>query len=288
MPGDKYSAVWVSHSSIRDFQACPRAYYLKNVYKDPKTNHKIQIVSPALALGSAVHEVIESLSVIPTDRRFAEPLSAKFERAWKKVSGKLGGFTDAATEQRYKDRGRAMITRVSDNPGPIAKPAVKIKQDLPWFWLSEQDNIILCGKIDWLEYAPDTDSVTIIDFKTSLNKENTESMQLPIYLLLAHYCQKRKVDGVCYWYLETGEVDNRPLPDLVDSQEIVLGIAKQMQLARKLERFKCPQGEDGCRYCQPFEAILRGEAEFIGEGEQRRDLYMLKHISEDQMESVVL
>src|SRR3989338_1188386 len=122
MPGDKYSALWVSHSSSHDFLICPRAYYLKNVYKDPKTKHKLQLMSPPLALGQAVHEVIESLSVIPTDKRFLEPLSAKFERAWAKVTGKKGGFFDADTERRYKDRGRAMMTRVANHPGPLAKP----------------------------------------------------------------------------------------------------------------------------------------------------------------------
>ena len=61
---DKYTAYWVSHSSINDFLKCPRAYFLKNVYKDPKTGRKIKLISPPLALGQAVHEVVESLSVL--------------------------------------------------------------------------------------------------------------------------------------------------------------------------------------------------------------------------------
>lgn len=101
MNGDKYSAVWVSHTSISDFLNCPRAYYLKHVYKDPVTNHKIKLMSPPLALGQAVHEVIESLSVLPMSERFKEPLISKFEVAWKKVTGKRGGFTNEDAEQRY-------------------------------------------------------------------------------------------------------------------------------------------------------------------------------------------
>lgn len=289
MPRDKFTAVWVSHSSIRDFLVCPRAYYLKNVYKDPKTKHKLQIVSPPLSLGQAVHEVIESLSVIPTDQRFVEPLHLKFERAWAKVTGKRGGFVDVETERRYKDRGRAMTTRVTDHPGPLAKPAVKIKQSLPQFWLSEDDNIMLCGKIDWLEYNPETDSVNIVDFKSSRNVEDANSLQLPIYHLLAHYTQKRPVKKVFYWYLELSDkVEEQPLPDLVESQDKVLELAKQIQLARKLERYKCPQGEDGCFACRSFEAVLRGEAEFLGAGEQGKDLYILKHQTEHEMESTIL
>ena len=69
MVRDKYSAVWVSHSSISDFLKCPRAYFLRNVYKDPATGHKITVVTPPLSLGTAVHEVIESLAVLPVEER---------------------------------------------------------------------------------------------------------------------------------------------------------------------------------------------------------------------------
>ena len=83
---DKYTALWLSHSSISAFLECPRSYFLKNVYKDPKTGHKVKLISPPLALGQAVHEVVESLSELKTDLRFKKPLMEKFEEAWKKIS----------------------------------------------------------------------------------------------------------------------------------------------------------------------------------------------------------
>src|SRR3990172_3701791 len=104
---DKYTAIWVSHSSIGDYRKCPRAYYLKNVYRDPKTNHKISLMSPPLALGQAVHEVVESLSVLPVSERFRFSLLTKLEEPWKKVSGKLGGFDDKTEEEKYLDRAKA-------------------------------------------------------------------------------------------------------------------------------------------------------------------------------------
>ncbi len=179
---------------------CPRAYYLKNVYKDPKTKHKIQLISPPLALGAAVHNVIEALSVIPAEERFSESLIKKFDQEWKKFTGIRGGFFDEQTEMVYKERGEEMLRRVMNNPGPLGRLAVKIKEDLPWFWLSEEEEIILCGKIDWLEYLPETDQVHIIDFKTGKNDEKEDSLQLPIYHLLVHYCQHREVVKASYWY----------------------------------------------------------------------------------------
>jgi ATP-dependent helicase/DNAse subunit B len=288
MTGDKYSAVWVSHSSISTFQACPRAYYLKNIYKDPKSGHKIKIMSPPLALGQAVHEVVESLSVLPVSSRFKESLLDKYERAWRNVSGEKGGFQDAEGEYKYKNRGEEMIRRVMKNPGPIAGLAVKINQDLPYYWLSEEDNIILCGKIDWLEYLPETDSVHIIDFKTSKNEEGAESLQLPIYRLLVANCQKRETTRASYWYLEkNNELTPKPLPDLEKSKEKILKIARKMKLARKMEIFKCPQG-DGCRECRPFERILAGEGKFVGNDEYRADVYILNSIQKDEEDSKIL
>lgn len=286
MAGDKFTAVWVSHTSISDFLNCPRAYYLKNVYRDPKTRHKIKLMSPPLALGQAVHEVIEALSVLPTADRFKESLVVKLEDVWKKVSGKRGGFLSADIEASYKQRGEGMLLRVMKNPGPLANPAVKIKEALPYFWLSEEKNIILCGKIDWLEYLPEIDSVHIIDFKTSKQEEKDDSLQLLIYHLLVTRTQKRPVAKASYWYVDLkDELTPRLLPNLAEGEQKILDIALQVKTARQLERFKCPH--DGCKYCEPIEAIIRGEAEFVGVDEYNADVYIMSS-SIDEDDSIIL
>lgn len=288
MAEDKYTAVWVSHTSINDFLACPRAYYLKNVYKDPKTNHKIKIMSPPLALGSIVHEVLESLSVLPTEERFKVSLIEKFHKAWTKVSGLKGGFTSIETEDAYKKRGEEMLLRVMQNPGPLKNLAVKIKMNLPYYWISKEDNIILCGKLDWLEYDADTDSVHIIDFKTSKNEEDDDSLQLPIYCLLATNCQTKPVSSVHYWYLEkSSELTTKSVPNLKEYEEKIYEIAKRMKIARQLNIFKCPE-KSGCYACRPFEVILKGEAQYVGVGSYREDVYIIDTDSQKRQESVIL
>lgn len=290
MAKDKYSAIWVSHTSINDYLHCPRAYYLKNVYKDPETGHKIQIMSPHLALGQAVHEVLDSLSVIPTETRFDNSLVLKLDEIWEKYSGKLGGFQGLDDEHQYKERGKAMLRRVMDNPGPIKNKAVKIQQELPYYWISEDENIILCGKVDWLEYLEDTDSVHIIDFKTGKKKEELDSLQLPIYHLLVHHCQKRTVSKVSYWYLETdNQLTEKDLPDLKEAHQKVSDIARRVKLARKLDKFDCPQGHDGCVHCRSLEKIVRGEGIMVGSNSQR-DIYILPHeqTPEEDLDSIIL
>lgn len=244
----------------------------------------MQIMSPSLALGQVVHEVVESLSVLPTQQRFSESLLTKFDTAWKKVSGKRGGFSSEEQEQKYRARGEEMLRRIMNSPGPLKNMAVKIKQSLPYFWLSDDDNIILCGKIDWLEYLPSTDSVHIIDFKTSKKEEDGNSLQLPIYHLLVHHCQQRKVEKASYWYLELNDdLTEKQLPDLETARQQVFKIAKQVKLARQLQLFKCST-EGGCFACRPFERILQGEGELVGQNEYRQDVYILPWEKEENLQ----
>jgi len=174
MPQDKFNSVWVSHSSIGDFLKCPRLYYLHNIYKNDR-GRKINITSPSLSLGIAVHATLEGLSAYKVEERFLRPLEEIFEEEWKKVSGKIGGFKNEEEEKEAKERGRNMVLRVAKNPGPLAKKTLKIplahNNMPPNFFLSEDENIILNGKIDWLEYIPEDDSIRVIDFKTGKNKK---------------------------------------------------------------------------------------------------------------------
>lgn len=272
---DKFSAIWVSHSSISDYLKCPRAYYLNNVYRDPKSNHKIALMQPALALGQTVHEVIERIAVFPSAERLKQPLTQIYEDVWQKVTGTRGGFRTPEEESKYKDRGYRMVKRIQDHPEPILRKAIKLRQDLLYYWFSETDNIILCGKIDWLEYKPETDTISIIDFKTGKFDEDEDSLQLSIYYLLAKNCQKRAVSGVYFWYLDR---DDEPLelvlPDEKTAVERVAVIGKRIALARKLERFVCTS-KDGCVYCRPLERVVRGEATFVGHNDYNQDVYVL-------------
>lgn len=289
---DKYSAVWVSHSSMSDFLKCPRLYYLHNMYKSEKTGRKISIVSPHMSLGIAVHEVLEGLGDYPAHERIQKDLHAKFEEAWMNVSGKKGGFTSEDEEEGFKARGKVMIDNVIKDPRFLKNKCVKLKRDtMPCnFYLSEDHNIILNGLVDWIEYIPSTDSLHIIDFKTGKSEESESSLQLPIYLLLCNALQNRKVTKASYWYLETDKVVEKELPDSDTAFKDVFEVALQVKEARKdakrdgVEKvFVCPKGaydpttkEGGCIHCRPYEWILAGDEsmESVGVGGFNQDLYI--------------
>lgn len=280
---------WISFSSMRNFMQCPRSYYLANVFRDPKTNHKISTVSPPLALGQIVHQVLEELSGLPAQKRFEKPLTDEFLKKWTSVSGKLGGFANEAQENEFKLRGLEMLRKVQLNPGPLANLAIKLADNLPSYWLSDVDQIKLCGKIDWLEYLPDTDEVHIIDFKTSKTTQESESLQLPIYVLLTSNVQKRVVKKTSYWYLGLHDAPvEQPVPDLKQSEQDIGKIAQEIRLARKLNRFPCKRAGTTCSFCSPYEAIIEGKAIFVGTGIYQQDLYMIHRSNEDEGSSSLI
>ena len=281
---DQYSALWLSYSSIATFLHCPRAFYLKYLYRDPKTGRKIRLVSPALSLGKAIHRVLESLARLPVKERFKTSLFKRYEEIWPLFSGKKGGFSDKKIEKEYKERGRVMLERVASHPGVLKRLAVRLKTPLPHFWLSQEDNLILCGRVDWIEYLEKTDSLHIIDFKTGRKIAPPDSLQLPIYNLIVSKTQLRRVAKTSYWYLERNDYPTeRPLVDIEETEKKILLIGKKISLAKKLNRFRCSHS-DGCSFCRPYEKILRGEAEFVGIDEMGHSLYQLEEYSNRKIE----
>lgn len=275
---DKYTAVWVSHSSMGDFLKCPRLYYLHNVYKDPITRNKISIVSPHMSLGIAVHEVLEGLAEFPSEERMSRDLLATFEEGWSKVTGKKGGFLSAEQEAEFKSRGIEMLKNVKNDPKFLGNKRIKLpRQEMnPNYFLSEEHNIILNGLIDWIEYLPDN-TLHIVDFKTGKNEEADGSLQLPIYLLLCNALQKRKVSRASYWYLESDKIIEKELPDEETANRDVLAVALRVKDARTKNEFICPKGNEGCVHCRPYEAILAKDPsmEFVGKGMFKQDMYIV-------------
>ncbi len=286
---DKYNAVWLSHSSVSDFLKCPRLYFLRNVWKN-ENGRKVNIVSPHMSLGSAVHQVIEPLANLKTEERFKHDLLMTFEGIWDKYTGKKGGFEDSETEKIFKERGVKMIQNVIENPGPLKSKTVKFYQGdfIPNIFLSEKDNIILCGLVDWVEYIEKDDTLRVIDFKTGKKDEKEDSFQLPIYKILVESLQKRKVSGGAYWYLDRDKFPKSVElidEDIEDVRErllkVGLDIKKRKGTTKKQDEieknFACERGED-CYECKEFEMIKNKseKVEYLGIGEYKQDLYYIK------------
>jgi len=243
------------------------------MYKHPDTGRKIEITTPALSLGSAIHNVLEPLAALPADARFKKDLRVSFEEEFSKYKGKRGGFTDTSTYGLYCNRGLEMISRVLANPEPLLQPTHVFEDDLLHGWLSKENNLIICGKIDWLTKDPATEELSIIDFKTS-KEEETNSLQLSIYALLLYVLGSKQVNNLSYWYLDFADnLVDVSLPNLKQAHKDILDIGLRISEARATNLLLCPR--NGCYACSPYEEIAKGNGEYVGKGKYKRDIYFV-------------
>ncbi len=265
--------LWISHSAINTFDKCPQSYYYQYQYKNPKTGNRLQIVNPYFSLGLSVHQTIEELAEMSAKERVQLPLKERFEDIWNDYSGKKGGFVSEKQEAEFKNRGELMIERVMESDF-LSKPAVTMDEQIPNIDLIPEKNIKLVGSLDWIQVIDD-DSYHIIDFKTGKNKESKNSLQLPIYNILANKKLDGKVKKFSYWYLENGK---KLTPMKLDSLEESLKIIKEkaLEISSYVDEGRYPCNYNGrCFSCGDYRKIFDGEAEFLGTGMGGKDLFFI-------------
>jgi ATP-dependent helicase/DNAse subunit B len=248
------NAVFLSPSSLADFDKCPQLYFLRYVYKNSK-GLKIQIINPSLALGQSVHDALDQFLKLEPGARDAGTLEELFKGIWLTMSGEKGGFENDKEESEYRQRGQLMLERFLRNNH--FKTAVSYKIP-PFPKLELGDDLILTGKLDWLE--EDSEGFHVIDFKTGKNEEKEDSLQLPIYAVLAKGIVGDSSIKASYWYLNMG--DEFTSFDLPSHDDVLLHLrerGKQIKLARQNQSFACISGKEFCWACRDMYAVWRGD-----------------------------
>jgi len=263
-------AIYLSHTSLRDFAKCPRAYYLKNLYKDPVSGRKLHIASPYLTLGVTIHDSISwfcSQEVKPTK----EELIQQFRKLWLKYHKKHGGFTSLDEEALFGKRGLEMLDNFYDNSKAL-KPFVKPVQ-FPKHHLL--DDVILIGNTDYVGLADDG-TLEIVDFKTGIKDEDTP-LQLYIYAILCEANLQREVSSVAFWYLDR---HSEPRQVVLDPLETTLTWLQQEAIKVKeavtRNDWTCKKAPFLCRDCREYEALINGLGEFLyADLKFKKDIYFL-------------
>jgi len=267
------NAIYISPSSLGDFEKCPQLYYLRNVYRNPKTGLKIQLANPDLVLGQNIHDILDQFLKLPVEQRTKQELERIFETIWNLTSGEKGGFLSKEQEESYKNRGRVMIERFFQNKHFWEKEPVKIpgflKRDLG-------GDLILVGKLDWIE--KEGDGYKIVDFKTGKNEERENSWQMPIYALLASYVLKTTKITACWWYLDKDEdLTACVLPDLEKSLAAIKQKGEIIKIVRQTNSFRCQSGKESCWACRDYLAIYQGKGKLVSVDpiNRKQEIYIL-------------
>ncbi len=254
--------LWISHSALSAFERCPHLYYLEYEYRNPATGNRIQITNPYLSLGLAVHQAIEGMLEFPLKDRRKISLFDRYSKIFKNYRGLNGGFLFKNKEDDFYERGVKMLERIEKSK-LLDTPAVKTKTNFPSMEIFSKEELgiraVLVGNIDWIELLPNK-AAHIIDFKTGNTKENNNSLQLPIYLILGKNNIKEDVKKLSYWYLQH---DDFPVEQKIGKINQYINIIKERTKAIKKavddQDFACDFNKK-CFACRDYEKIFKGEA----------------------------
>ena len=263
-------AIFVSYTSLSDFLKCPRSYFLKNIYRNPETNNRIQIASPYLSLGSTVHDAIK-WHIEMEGQLTSEQLEAKFRNLWLKYTGKRGGFSSKEEEATFGKRGLLMLENFFKNAKNLEKKHHNI--DFPKYPLLE--NVILIGNFDFIGEKEDG-TLHVVDFKTGISDEK-DPIQLYIYAILAESNLEKSVSSASFWYLDR---EDEPREIVLDSLEPKLEWLKEKVklLKQAIDEgiWVCKDGDELCSECKIYTAISSGKGEFqFTDYRYKKDVYFL-------------
>lgn len=252
------NAIFISPSSLSDFEKCPQKYYYSQVYRSPR-GLKIQVVNPALALGATIHDVLDQFLKLPASQRTQNELKRILDWAWQGIAGEKGGFLSQEEEDEARQRAANMLDRFWANSRFQKIEPVK----MPSFPRVELGNdLILTGKLDWIEKEGDT--YHIIDFKTGKNEEKEDSQQLPIYSVLASRILNTTKIRTSYWYLDKDEeITPFPEADLERTFQDLQQKGEIIKMVRQTKSYRCQSGLESCWACRDMHAVAQGKGKLV-------------------------
>lgn len=263
--------IYLSYTSLKDFLKCPNSYYLKNIYRDPKTAFRIQIASPYLTLGSTVHDSVKWY-LDNKGQAAKDQLMQKFRNFWLKYRGKKGGFATLEEEGNFGNRGLKMLDNFLNNAQRLEKSAPAVT--FPKYNLVE--DIVLIGNFDFVGEKVDG-SLHVVDFKTGANDEK-DSLQLYIYAILAEVNLEKEVSAASFWYLDRDDSPRQIVLDPLEGKlKWICEKAKELKAALQKNEWVCIKKDRGfCRDCRDHQAILDGKGEFqFSDYRYKKDIYYL-------------
>lgn len=274
------NAIYLSHTSLKDFLNCPRAYYLKNVYRDPVTGHKLQIASPHLTLGVTIHDTIAWFCQ-QEPKPSKEETIQKFRQLWKNYRLKRGGFETLEEEASFGKRGLQMVENFYNHYTALDPCAPTVR--FPKYMLI--DGVILTGNMDYVGERPDG-SYSVVDFKTGARDE-TSILQLNIYSILTEANMGKEVTWGGFWYLDREDLPREATLDPVQQTlDWLVERAKEVKAAIQKNEWVCKKHPGFCKDCREYQALLDKQGEFMfSDVKFKKDIYYLSQM--DLGQSVV-
>ncbi len=170
--------VSLSASRVEQYDTCPYKYRLSKVDGVPERKSRVQ-----MEFGIIIHNVLEEFH--ESQDQSLELLSSLLEKHWRQES-----FEYSIREEEFKSQGIQLLTDYFKFFQPTRPDILATEANFD-FTLPDM-SVRIVGKIDRIDR--EGDSLTVIDYKTSKNKEKAKtSLQLALY---TEAIRRNAVEGV--------------------------------------------------------------------------------------------
>jgi len=162
----KKEIVNLSASSVEEYSRCPFRYRLSKIDKVPERKSKVQ-----MEFGIIIHNILQEYH--RSRNQDLEFLLSLLDKFWRKEA-----FEYLIREEEFKRQGKQILQDYF-NFFQINKPDV-LATEARFDFQIKKINVQVSGKIDRIDR--DGEKLTVIDYKTSKNKEKAKSsLQLALY-----------------------------------------------------------------------------------------------------------
>lgn len=234
----------LSPSSIDRFRECPRRFLWQDIERrgddDPAA-------SPELAVGKAVHKVLELVFRLQPGERtaanFERLLAAVWRRHWRP------DLLGTAAEPHARDDARRLLENFGRCFAVSEVEPLKLE-----YWLRLKLPAVgleVNTRVDRIDRG--STGLRVIDYKTGRRQLETDELARDtaamIHLLAISQLAHEPVERISHYYLRSGEeIYWEPEPE--DHDAVVERVQKQLKQMLTEQQFE-PQPGDGCRLC-PF------------------------------------
>lgn len=232
----------LSPSSIDRFRECPRRFLWQDIERRGGDDAS---ASPELAVGKAVHEVLDLVFRLQAGERTAENFERLLAAVWRKHWRKE--LLGTAAEPHARDDARRLLENF--RRCFAVTEAEPLKRE---YWLRLKLPAVgleVSTRVDRIDRG--RTGLRVIDYKTG--RRQVEAGDLPrdtaamIHLLAISQLANEQVERVSHYYLRSGEeIYWEPEPDDLDA--VVERVQKQLKQMLNEREFE-PLPGDGCRLC---------------------------------------
>ena len=237
-----------SPTAMKCFAECPKHFEYAYILK-PEV---VDLPTPALVLGNAVHDALAFLHRLPPAERDIETAHWVLRDRWARIEKRDVAFVSTYEEAAWGQRALEILERYSETSDFGVKP-LAVEE---WVRCRLSNGEALSGRLDRLDLSADGQSAEVVDYKSGkcriAKSKLRDDLGAQVYAIAAAKTFNRPISRVRFLFLaeEDGERVWEPEPE--ELAAIEQGLGARIAEIRAETTYRATPGRH-CRWCPYME-----------------------------------